>query len=90
MPAGWQRAIIVLLGKSDRLCEPSEFRPVALLTAEHRLFFILMNWRLSNYTIQNGYIDTQCFVSWIDLANAYRSVRHFMILLTLEWYHVPP
>ena len=28
-------------------------------------------------------------VSWIDLANAYGSVRHSMILFTLEWYHVP-
>lgn len=29
-------------------------------------------------------------VSWIDLANAYGSVRHSMILFTLEWYHIPP
>ena len=28
-------------------------------------------------------------ISWIDLANAYGSVRHSMILFTLEWYHVP-
>ena len=28
-------------------------------------------------------------VSWIDLANAYGSVRHSMILFTLEWYHIP-
>ena len=28
-------------------------------------------------------------VSWIDLANTYGSVRHSMILFTLEWYHVP-
>ena len=28
-------------------------------------------------------------VSWLDLANAYGSVRHSMILFTLEWYHVP-
>ena len=29
------------------------------------------------------------YVSWLDLANAYGSVRHSMILFTLEWYHVP-
>ena len=28
-------------------------------------------------------------VSWLDLANAYGSVRHSMILFTLEWYWVP-
>ena len=28
-------------------------------------------------------------VSWLDLANAYGSVRHSMVLFTLEWYHVP-
>ena len=28
-------------------------------------------------------------VSWLDLANAYGSVRHSMIMTTLEWYYVP-
>ena len=28
-------------------------------------------------------------ISWIDLANAYGSVRHSMILFALDWYHVP-
>ena len=27
--------------------------------------------------------------SWIDLANAYGSVRHNLIQFALEWYHVP-
>ena len=28
-------------------------------------------------------------VSWIDLANAYGSVKHSLIHFSLEWYHVP-
>ena len=28
-------------------------------------------------------------VSWIDLANAYGSVRHNLIQFALNWYHVP-
>jgi hypothetical protein len=29
-------------------------------------------------------------VSWIDLANAFGSVRHNLIQFALNWYHVPP
>ena len=28
-------------------------------------------------------------VSWIDLANAYGSVKHNLIQFALNWYHVP-
>jgi len=28
--------------------------------------------------------------SWIDLANAYGSIRHNLIQFALNWYHVPP
>ena len=28
-------------------------------------------------------------MSWIDLANAYGSVKHSLIHVSLEWYHVP-
>ena len=31
----------------------------------------------------------QVVVSWIDLANAYGSVRHNLIQFALEWFHVP-
>jgi hypothetical protein len=34
--------------------------------------------------------DTRAIVlSWIDLANAYGSVRHNLIQFALNWYHVP-
>ena len=31
----------------------------------------------------------QIIISWIDLANAYGSVRHNLIQFALNWYHVP-
>ena len=31
----------------------------------------------------------QMVVAWIDLANAYGSVRHNLIQFALSWYHVP-
>ena len=31
----------------------------------------------------------QIVVSWLDLANAYGSVRHNLIQFALDWYHVP-
>jgi len=31
----------------------------------------------------------QIVVSWIDLANAYGSVRHNLIQFALNWYHIP-
>jgi len=121
IPRSWQCALVVLLSKSDVLDQPSEFRPIALLNAEGRLFFTLMQWRLSSYMLENGYIDTTiqkgfmkdiagCIehsetmyqvlrdakdnkrdicVSWIDLANAYGSVKHSQVQFSLEWYHVP-
>ena len=58
MPISWQCALVVLLSKSDGLDDPSEFRPIALLNAEGRLFFTLVQWKLSSYFVGNGYITT--------------------------------
>ena len=32
----------------------------------------------------------QIVISWLDLANAYGSVRHNLIQFALNWYHLPP
>ena len=31
----------------------------------------------------------QIVISWLDLANAYGSVRHNLIQFAMNWYHVP-
>ena len=123
IPHSWQCGFVVLIPKAttrDR-ADPAEFRPIALINVEGRLFFTLAEWRLSNYMLANGYMDSQIqkgflreiggcvehsetvyraaldartykrdfVVSWIDLANAYGSVKHSLIQFSLEWYHVP-
>ena len=60
----WQRGFIILIPKSSTtdLNEPSEFRRIALLNAEGtegRSFFTLVEWKLSDYMISNGYIKSQ-------------------------------
>lgn len=46
--------------------------------------FVLME-ALRNATVAQRSIVT----TWIDLANAYGSVRHNLIQFALDWYHVP-
>ena len=61
IPVSWQRGFIILIPKSSTgdLNDPSEFRPIALLNSEGRLFFTLMEWRLSDYMVKNGYLDSR-------------------------------
>jgi hypothetical protein len=41
-------------------------------------------------TLRNATDEQRSFVTtWIDLANAYGSVRHNLIQFALNWYHVP-
>ena len=123
IPRSWQCGFVILIPKASttNLSDPSEFRPIALINVEGRLLFTLMEWRLSNFMIKNGYMDSSLqkgfmrevggcvehsetvyraaldarknkrdfVVSWIGLANAYRSVKHSLIQFSLEWYHVP-
>ena len=58
IPASWQRAMAVLLAKTEVLDKLSESRTIALLNAEGRLVFTLTNGRLSDYMLMNGYINT--------------------------------
>ena len=61
VPVSWQRGVIILIpkGTTKDCSQPSEFRPIALLNAEGRLFFTLMEWRLSDYMIANNYLNSR-------------------------------
>ena len=59
IPRSWQCALIVLIAKSEKVHLPGEFRPIVLLNADGRLFFTLVQWRLSEYVVKNSYIDTK-------------------------------
>ena len=40
--------------------------------------------------LRKAQLEKRAFViSWIDLANAYGSVKHNLIQFALNWYHVP-
>ena len=56
IPASWQRAMVVPLAKNEVLDKPSEFRAIALLNAEDRLFFTLMMGAC--HMLKNDYINT--------------------------------
>ena len=118
----WQRAVIILVPKSDKLDDPSQFRPIALSNCDGKIFFSLLSKHLLEYLISNNYMITSvqkgflpkvagCVehttlslsavrdakkagrsicTSWIDLRNAFGSIRHSFIQFALSRYHLPP
>ena len=121
IPSDWAIAFTILLAKSDKLHDPSEFRPITITCTMGKIFFSILSDRLQAYMLQNSYIireiqkgfltgvagclehafalyealreakehTRQIVTCWIDLANAYGSVRHNLIQFALRWYHVP-
>ena len=121
VPSDWAIAFTILLAKSHKLHDPSEFRPITITCTMGKIFFSILSDRLQAYMLQNGYIireiqkgfltgvagclehafalyealreakehTRQIVTCWIDLANAYGSVRHNLIQFALHWYHVP-
>ena len=121
-PHAWGSACVILLAKSAKTDTPADFRPIALGNADGKVFFTLVQRRLTRYMLDNKYLDRSvqkgfipntagCVdhatllhtalrnardthrsicVSWLDLANAYGSVRHSLIRYALGFYHLPP
>ena len=117
-----EKGRIILPAKSAKTDSPADFRPIALGDADGKVFFTLLQQRLTKYMLGNEYISRSiqkgfiphtpgCVdhatllhgalynarhhkrsicVSWLDLANAYGSVRHSLIRFALEYYHLPP
>jgi len=120
-PHAWGSACVILLAKSAKTDTPADFRPIALGNADGKVFFTLVQRRLTKYMLDNKYLDRSvqkgfiprtagCVdhatllhsalrnardhhrsicVSWLDLANAYGSVRHSLVRYALEFYHLP-
>jgi hypothetical protein len=115
IPSDWAIAFTILLAKSDKLHDPSEFRPITITCTMGKIFFSILSDRLQAYMLQNSYIireiqkgfltgvagclehafalyealreakehTRQIVTCWIDLANAYGSVRHNLIQFAL-------
>ena len=56
IPAMWQKANIILIAKSEKLDDPSQFRPIALGNCDGKIFFSLLSRRLSEYLLSNNYL----------------------------------
>lgn len=60
IPSEWQRAVTVLIPKEQNSSTLGQFRSIALLNVEGKIFFSIMARRMTNYLTSNGYIDTSC------------------------------
>ena len=58
VPVEWCLANGIYIPKEENSSELSQFRPISLLNVEGKIFFSVLSRRLSNYVLQNGYIDT--------------------------------
>ena len=125
VPIQWRIASEVYVPKINppRCNKIEDFRPIALLNVEGKLFFSLISKRLEdhiihknkfvNTSIQKGcmakvpgcwehmslvweelqrskQIDSSIAAVWLDIENAYGSVPHQLIFITLERYSVYP
>ncbi|KAJ8342789.1 hypothetical protein SKAU_G00327170 [Synaphobranchus kaupii] len=60
IPSEWQRAVTVFILKEQNSNSISQFRSIALLNVEGKIFFSIMAKRLTSYLTSNSYIDTSC------------------------------
>jgi Reverse transcriptase (RNA-dependent DNA polymerase) len=56
VPSSWSVAWIKLLEKKEGCDSPDAMRPISILNVEGRIFFSLLEKRLSSYMTSNGYI----------------------------------
>ena len=94
--------------------DPSNFRPIALMSCLYKLFTFILSARVANFAINNNLLSLQqksakpsegchehtftpqsvvadckrnrknCFFAWLDLRNAFGSVSHDAIYVTLK------
>ncbi|XP_063049927.1 NACHT, LRR and PYD domains-containing protein 3-like [Engraulis encrasicolus] len=60
IPSEWQRAVAVFIPKEMNSKDISQFRSIALLNVEGKIFFSVLARRMTRYLLENGYIDTNC------------------------------
>ncbi|KAJ8393294.1 hypothetical protein AAFF_G00061950 [Aldrovandia affinis] len=60
IPSEWQRAMAVSIPKQQNAKTIEQFRSIALLNVEGKLFFSVMARRMTTYLMENNYIDTSC------------------------------
>ena len=119
IPPSWKESTTILIYKKGSSDDPSNFRPIALMSCLYKLFTSLLALRVSNFSIQNNLMSPQqksarpaegchehtftlqsivadckrsqknCFFAWLDLRNAFGSINHEAIYLTLKHMGFP-
>ena len=114
IPASWKNSTTILIHKKGSGDDPSNFRPIALMSCLYKLFTSILSARVSNFAINNNLLSSQqksakpsegchehtftlqsvvadckrnqknCFFAWLDLRNAFGSVSHDAIYVTLK------
>ena len=60
IPSEWQRVVVVYIPKEANPKDKGQYRHIALLNVEGKIFFAVMARRMTTYLLENGYIDTSC------------------------------
>ncbi|KAL2097226.1 hypothetical protein ACEWY4_006433 [Coilia grayii] len=60
VPAEWQQAVGVFIPKELNSTTINQFRSIALLNVEGKLFFSILARRMTNFLKDNEYVDTSC------------------------------
>ncbi|KAL0196268.1 hypothetical protein M9458_009840, partial [Cirrhinus mrigala] len=60
IPSAWCRAVTIFIPKEKDSHNISQFREIALLNVEGKIFFSVMATRMTSYLLANKYIDTSC------------------------------
>ncbi len=60
IPSEWQRAVAVSIPKQQNAKTIEQFRSIALLNVEGKIFFSVMARRMTTYLTENNYINTSC------------------------------
>lgn len=60
IPSEWSRAVTTFIPKEQNSCNINQFRGIALLNVEGKIFFSVVAKCLTNYLLSNCYIDTSC------------------------------
>ena len=64
--SSWQHAWVRLLAKTDDTSHPSKMRPISILNVEGRIFFSVLQKRLSRYLLQNNYVSRSVQKGFIE------------------------
>ena len=84
IPAMWQKANIILIAKSEKLDDPSQFRPIALGNCDGKIFFSLLSRRLSEYLLSNNYLAPSIQKGFLPRVAGPVCRAHYPVLVSLE------